>query len=821
MKGNRSKQILTKLICIYLWSFFMLSQVHTSVFAANSVLRRKQVKDETWKLPLTEKAEIIEDGIQKRHNILGLYPSMVEIPFDSDTIDITTRNPMADVQHSVCWTANYLAGLSYRYAYLKKSNAEPKQLEIARKRADDVFEAVYRCQRITGVRGLQARGYFVGRGESYAERRGSTKLPYWRQGEVDGKPFRWVGDPSHHNYSDSIHGLGQYYTLAAEGEQKVRAREAIDALVSYWVDNDLKIAKYDTSLPEVPILGLTDGKTLNTRVMMAIAGAKVAHYATGKEKFKKVYDQLVDQYGVRNLKVFNTGKGFDDAEHVFCHLDLLFRIEVDTALLQAFRKVADGLWKHHKDDAQSLFTYIYYAIAPDAPEKEKAGFLGGKVGVSRAKRGKGRHLREALFTLQTFPTDMTIKPRMNSLNPELKPPYPTYLAAWDNEYIWKANVLRPDGWHSRIVVDVAVSPEDAMMIFAVGEEGGLYQSRDGANTWQNWRPIDQNLHSPVRRVVVGEKSRILMTVCDDGFYLTTSAGNSWRKMPVPLHNEKPVDITIPPEDFNTIYAITNQHVYRSRDYGDEYFGQSWEKLTAELPPLRSPKFVVAHGSPSRLYAVSENRIFTRRLNEEGWTRGSNFGIGEYAEIYPWLVVAPNNPEQIWVGFKVSYGELGPLSILQESQDAGKTWSNGMGEIWKVLSDKGLLGVMQLGVRTELNHLVADAKESGKFYAAAGRGVVTGSKTHWKKSEGGFNIPLVRSIFISRYSDWVFAGTPGGLYVSKDGGETWQDGNLWLQFDKNTRRELGGASFIDAYWRARYYGFIDDETANKPFENPPK
>ena len=68
-------------------------------------------------------------------------------------------------------------------------------------------------------------------------------------------------------------------------------------------------------------------------------------------------------------------------------------------------------------------------------------------------------MREALFTLQTFPTDMTIKPRMNSLNPDLKSPYPTYLAAWDNEYIWKANVLRPDGWTSRNVVDVAVSPK--------------------------------------------------------------------------------------------------------------------------------------------------------------------------------------------------------------------------------------------------------------------------------------------------------------------------------------------------------------------------
>ena len=51
------------------------------------------------------------------------------------------------------------------------------------------------------------------------------------------------------------------------------------------------------------------------------------------------------------------------------------------------------------------------------------------------------------------------------------------------------------------------------------------------------------------------------------------------------------------------------------------------------------------------------------------------------------------------------------------------------------------------------------------------------QAEWKESEEGFNIPLGRSLFVSRYSDWIFAGTPGGLYISKDGGGTWQDGNL--------------------------------------------
>jgi hypothetical protein len=80
---------------------------------------------------------------------------------------------------------------------------------------------------------------------------------------------------------------------------------------------------------------------------------------------------------------------------------------------------------------------------------------------------------------------------------------------------------------------------------------------------------------------------------------------------------------------------------------------------------------------------------------------------------------------------------------------------------------------------------------------------------------GLDIPLSKTVFTPRNSEWVFAGTPAGLYLSKDGGETWQEGHLVLQFVHNERRDLGGAAFIDAYWRGRYYGFIDAATANTP------
>ena len=124
-----------------------------------------------------------------------------------------------------------------------------------------------------------------------------------------------------------------------------------------------------------------------------------------------------------------------------------------------------------------------------------------------------------------------------------------------------------------------------------GQGGGLYQSRDGAASWQNWRPIDRALHHPVRAVDVGERSRILAVACDDGFHVSVTAGAEWRPMPVPADGGRPVDVMVDRETPNIIYAVTSKGAYRSRDFGEEFLGQSWETLTEGLPPLNDAAFL--------------------------------------------------------------------------------------------------------------------------------------------------------------------------------------------------------------------------------------
>ncbi|MCK5862125.1 MAG: hypothetical protein KAH38_06550 [Candidatus Hydrogenedentes bacterium] len=627
--------------------------------------------DDSWKLPLDVKEKALEQNARDFHNILGLYPSQVEVNLVTGKPDFSTLG-YCDIAHAVCWTSNYLAGCSYRYAFLKESGAPKEVLDDARTRADEIFEAIYRCQLVTGVRGLQARGYAIGHGESYEERYSSRPRDNWYQGAGEYKDLRWRGDPSHHNYSDTIAGLGHYYDLCANDIQKDRCREAIDALVGYWVDNDFNIWHIGHER-KTPILGFTDGETLDMRIMMAIAGAKTAYHATGDSKYQAAYEKLLTQYKVRGLTDFVTEKDFDDGEHVLNHLENLFRIENDPELLAAYRVILEAIWANHKADAQSLFTYIYMGITPDAPGRDAA-------------------LKQALFSLQSWPTDTTLHPRMSSLHPELKAPYPLYAAAWDNEYIWKGNLLQGDGWLSRSIVDLSVPAADPVVIYAVDTDGVIYQSRDGAKTAGGWRPISLSLCSPARKIIAGPQVRILYAITDKGVQLSLNAGTDWIPLTLPEGSGKVVNVQVDPKLSNTFDVITENGVFRNKYRRSKDIGQRWDKIE-EVPQKNAQ-------APGIQFKAADNGVL-------------------------------------------------------KSSDGGTTWE----------------------LKTQ-----------------------------------GLDICRSYAVFSPATSTDVFASTPAGLFVSRDRGETWENGHLVLQFIYNMRREIGGAAYIDAYWRGRYYGFISEKQA---------
>ena len=80
------------------------------------------------------------------------------------------------------------------------------------------------------------------------------------------------------------------------------------------------------------------------------------------------------------------------------------------------------------------------------------------------------------------------------------------------------------------------------------------------------------------------------------------------------------------------------------------------------------------------------------------------------------------------------------------------------------------------------------------------------------SQEGLDIPRVHTLWTPRESSDIYVGTPAGLYISRDHGETWSDTSLILQFSGVEREEISGSGYLTAYWMGRYHHFINDETA---------
>ncbi|MFQ6096322.1 MAG: WD40/YVTN/BNR-like repeat-containing protein, partial [Armatimonadota bacterium] len=114
-------------------------------------------------------------------------------------------------------------------------------------------------------------------------------------------------------------------------------------------------------------------------------------------------------------------------------------------------------------------------------------------------------------------------------------------------------------------------------------------------------------------------------------------------------------------------------------------------------------------------------------------------------------------------------------------------------------------------------IAVDPRDPSTLYVGTKKGLLRSEDggASWMLSAQGLDIPFVTHVMAPAASGSIFVGTYAGLYRSDDGGRTFRDGNLRLQFEKNTRREIGGAAYIDAYWLGRYYGFIDEATANAP------
>jgi hypothetical protein len=247
---------------------------------------------------------------------------------------------------------------------------------------------------------------------------------------------------------------------------------------------------------------------------------------------------------------------------------------------------------------------------------------------------------------------------------------------------------------------IAIAPSDPNQVWigtgetfvirpahAMGD--GVYRSINAGKSWQH---MGLEKTGRIGRVIVHpDRPEIIYVAAlghtygpqkERGVYRSTNGGKDWEQILFIDQGTGAADLAIDPEDPNILYAAMwsvnintwglnsggpGGGIYKSTDGGD-----SWVALATQgLPggknrPVGKTAIAVSHSNPNTVYALfeidspelwrSDNKGATWRLMNQDHT------MNERAPYYTRIVVAPDNPEEIYF-----------LSVrFSKSEDGGKT-----------------------------------------------------------------------------------------------------------------------------------------------------
>ncbi|GAB3010011.1 hypothetical protein GCM10027284_30630 [Cyclobacterium sediminis] len=330
-------------------------------------------------MTLEEKANGIEDIIEKRHNRIGIINrSKLAISGDINSSFLENQD------NDGLWTSCYLIAESFRYAVTKSEDAKAK--------AKRTFEALERLETVTGIPGYPARSYV--RSEDLLAPSRSPHPKNWHP-SPDGE-WQWLDDTSSDEIVGHLFSMALYHDFVADEADKEKVVDLIDRIVSHIVDNDLQLIDYDGK-PTRWAIWTPDSlnrssnwyyeKGLNS--LQILSSLQTAYHFTGKTKYKKVYQHLIEKEGyAQNALQAKMTDPFDishsdDILNFFPYYNLLKYTPKEDPNYPLYLQSLQRSWKAVQTDNMPVWNVIASALLKE-----------------------DKDLNIALHEIQTFPLDM-------------------------------------------------------------------------------------------------------------------------------------------------------------------------------------------------------------------------------------------------------------------------------------------------------------------------------------------------------------------------------------------------------------------------------
>jgi len=318
----------------------------------------------------------------------------------------------------------------------------------------------------------------------------------------------------------------------------------------------------------------------------------------------------------------------------------------------------------------------------------------------------------------------------------------------------------------------------------VGTDYGLYRSTDEGKTWTHLEQgmFNQNIHT---LAIDPFENNVLYAGTSGGIFKTEDGGDHWTDWfdaASGLTHGEVNDLVIHPDDSEKLFAATVGGLFYSEDAGD-----SWELLFGgKGVGKETPVQIVRLSSvdPGDIYIATANGMYRSNYEENRW---EPVWAGQISEVLS-MASMKTDPEFFYIGTRKG---------LFKSFNRGRNW----------VKDKNIRAAPSLLVNSK--NIVNLTVTTGKKILVSKDGGDSWHpvKSHPVQASSSGPVTITRIFQTQAPSPVLLAGTPSGLFLSRDGGGHWEEPEF-SNSAKNASaqvREMDLVKLITEIHTGRFFG----------------
>jgi photosystem II stability/assembly factor-like uncharacterized protein len=285
--------------------------------------------------------------------------------------------------------------------------------------------------------------------------------------------------------------------------------------------------------------------------------------------------------------------------------------------------------------------------------------------------------------------------------------------------------------------------------------GDIFRTKNGGKEWE---ALPAMHGKSVRAMAISASDdKVVVAGALDGVYRSTDGGNNWQKISPSDGIVKNIEsIAVDPKDPNTVYAGTWHLAWKTSDGG-----ANWQHINKGMIDDSDVfSIIVSSANPSEVFASACSGIYKSVSGGDLFEKIK--GIPFTARRTRVLKQDPSNPEIVYAG---------TTEGLWKSVDEGKNW--------KRVSNPEVV----------VNDVLVDPRNSQRVLLATDRSGVLASDdgaASFTASNHGYSHRYVSAILAdNKEPNTIYIGLVndrefGGVFSSRDGGQSWQQQSMGLE-----------------------------------------